>query len=86
MKDIFGNIRLHKRITMTYEKAMQLSLQVKWKTSNCGDKHCWCRVVEPIEPIPYTFDDRTVDYLIIPSGAIGKEVAEHIVLIHNSYL
>lgn len=68
----------------SYQKARQISLTVPWKIVPCfsGD-NCWCRMIQPVEPIYYN----ETDYIdIVGSGAISKEVAEHIVLIHNATL
>jgi hypothetical protein len=73
-------------LSVTYQKARQLSFKVKWKVSSCGDKDCWCAIIEPEDPIVCNFNDTTGDYIVVSSGAIDKETAQHIVLIHNSYL
>jgi hypothetical protein len=72
---------------MTYRKALNETLGVRWKIKTCvTGESCWCRMIVPEEPILY--DDAGVqdEISICPSGALDKEVAEHIVLIHNSYL
>lgn len=54
-------------------------LKKKWKTEECGTTDCWCRMIVPVNP-----DDK--DDFIIPSGSINKEIAEHIVSLHNANL
>ena len=47
---------------MTYEEAQQKALKVKWKTTPCHQgEECWCRVIEPTEPILY--DDNEEYYI-----------------------
>ena len=66
---------------MTYEEAIELAYQVKWKTSTCGQgEQCWCRIVEPEVPIIY---DKVEQIYIISMGAINKEFAEYFVELHN---
>ena len=76
---------------MTYEEAIKLAYQVKWKTSTCGQgEQCWCRIVEPeikIEYIEGKFYDGTDimnELYIIGSGGINKEFAEYFVRLHNN--
>ena len=76
---------------MTFEEAIQHSLNVPWKVSSCfvGDD-CWCRMIVPVDPIKFsqTLGDGTIkeDVLdeIIGAGTIGEETAEYIVRIHNA--
>lgn len=69
---------------MTYEEAQKESLKVKWKASPCHQGgECWCRIIEPIEPILY---DRDEEYYIVGSGSIPKLEAEHLVELHNRSL
>ena len=69
---------------MTYEEAMQKSINVKWfiKTCDVGEK-CWCRMICTEEEIK---DENGEIIYIIGSGAASKEHAEHIVKIHNDSL
>ena len=69
---------------MTYEEAQKESLKVKWKASPCHQGgECWCRIIEPIEPILY---DRDEEYYIVGSGSIPILEAEHLVELHNRSL
>lgn len=54
-------------------------LNVKWKTETCFSEDCWCKLI-----VPENSDDK--DACIVPSGAIGAEVAEYIVKLHNDNL
>jgi len=56
-------------------------LNKRWKTIECiSGKDCWCL---PVVTEDY---DKTKDDYIIGVGAVSKEMAEHIVKIHNDYL
>jgi len=65
----------------TLDEASELALQVKWKTSSCGNDTCWCRIIEPDEPILY--GENNEEFYIIGSGAVDKEFAEYFVFLHN---
>jgi hypothetical protein len=69
---------------MIYQEAQELSLKVEWKTTLCleGEK-CWCRIIEPLEPIFYDEDETLY---IAGSGCIPTIYAEHIVKLHNQSL
>ena len=55
---------------MTYEEAQKESLKVKWKASPCQQgEECWCRIIEPVEPIMYDGDE---EYYIVGSASIPK--------------
>lgn len=69
---------------MDYEQAQKESLKVKWKAVPCHQgEECWCRIIEPIEPIIY--DDKE-EYYIVASGSIAQLEAEHLVELHNKSL
>ena len=69
---------------MTYEEAQKESLKVKWKSSPCQQgEECWCRIIEPVEPIMYDGDE---EYYIVGSASIPKLEAEHLVELHNNSL
>ena len=69
---------------MTYEEAQQKALTVEWKAVPCHQgEECWCRIIEPIEPILYDGDE---EYYIVASGSIPKLEAEHLVELHNRSL
>lgn len=56
-------------------------LDKKWYIQLCTQgEDCWCRMVST-DPIS---DD--MDYMIACSGELSKEVAEHIVELHNTYI
>ena len=66
---------------MKYEEAQQKALTIKWKTTPCHQgEECWCRIIEPTEPILY---DDNEEYYIVGSGSIPKLEAEHLVQLHN---
>lgn len=61
----------------------------KWKTELCNQgESCWCRIISPVDIIHYTKEDNTKEEIdcIIHSGAVPKEIAEHIVYLHNKQL
>ena len=69
---------------MNYEQAQKESLKVKWKAVPCHQgEECWCRIIEPIEPIIY---DENEEYYIVASGSIPKLEAEYLVKLHNKSL
>jgi len=68
---------------LTYNEAIQLSLTVKWKTTPCQTKDCWCAIIEPEETIT---DKDGNEVYVCASGCVPKEYAEHIVRIHNQYV
>lgn len=77
-------------LSMTHEKAIEQSLQVRWEVRECFAKDCWCRIVVPIEPIKYTYTlsdgttrEETIDE-IISAASVNKATAEYIVRIHNA--
>ena len=72
---------------MTYQEAIEKSFTVKWKTGTCsqGEK-CWCRTVEPLEPILFEDGDTLTEYYVVRSGEMLKETAEHFVKLHNETL
>ncbi len=86
-KEYLKNVIMEKKLT--YKEAQEKALTVKWKYEPCfsGDQ-CWCRLVSPVDPIPY--DDGkggTDDFdYIIGSGSVSKIFAEHIVELHNKSL
>ena len=65
---------------MTYQEAKKKSLEVRWKTSKCGQENCWCLMIEPEHSIK---DDDGEEIYIVGSGSISKEYAEYIVRLHN---
>ena len=69
---------------MTYQEAQQEALKVEWETGICPQgEECWCRNIRPKTPIIHDNDDT---FYICNGGAIDKEIAEHIVKIHNDSL
>jgi len=70
---------------MTYEEAQQKALTVEWITSICNQgESCWCRVIEPKEPI--IWGQNNEEYYIVSSGSIPQLEAEHLVELHNKNL
>lgn len=68
---------------MTYEEALHLAIQRKWKTSTCGQgEKCWCRIVEPEEPV-YWGEDGIEQITISRSGELNQYFAEYFVELHN---
>jgi hypothetical protein len=69
---------------MTYDEAKEYSFQVPWKVSECFvGQGCWCRIIEPVEPIVFSNDEK---YEIVSDGAIDQTMAEYIVKLHNEHL
>lgn len=66
---------------MNYKEALELSLNVRWKTDTCvSGSECWCRVIRPENNI---IDEEGNEVYIVGQGSITKEHAEHIVKLHN---
>ena len=60
-------------------------LNIKWKTEPChSGESCWCRKIVPVEPI--YLGDFKEEYEIASYGSIAKDLAEHIVKLHNDNL
>ena len=70
---------------ITHQKAMDLALKTKWKTTPCTLENCWCLMIEPIETISYG-PDEIEEFYIVGGGEIHAKVAEYIVLLHNNNL
>ena len=69
---------------MNYEKAVKKAYNVKWKTSECSaGPDCWCRIIEPEEPIIYKDREILESLYIAGSGCMPKEFAVYIVRLHN---
>lgn len=56
-------------------------LNKEWKIDQCvsGGADCWCRAIVPVDPVDE--DDYIIGY-----GLISKDVAKHIVKLHNESL
>jgi hypothetical protein len=68
---------------MTHEEAYNKALEVKWKVEPCFScEDCWCRIIMPSEPINYG-PDNVEEVCIVSSASINKQMAEHIVNVHN---
>jgi len=81
--DIEKTLNINKKL-ITYEQATEISLGVKWKTSECTEgSSCWCRIIEPIIKIE---DQNDNEIYIAGSGSIPKGYAEHLVELHNKSL
>lgn len=71
---------------MTHEEAYNKATKVKWKVELCfSGEECWCRIIVPDEPIKYGPDD-VEEICIVSSASINKQMAEHIVNIHNEFI
>ena len=71
--------------TMTYQEAYDLALKSKWIATPCFvGESCWCNIITPEIPIIFGVDNDEVQ--IVSSGAINKQLAEHIVKVHNQSL
>ena len=69
---------------MTYQEAYDLALKSKWIATPCFvGESCWCNIITPETPIIFGLDD---ELKIVPSGTISKQLAEHIVKVHNQSL
>ena len=71
---------------MTYQEAYDLALKSKWIATPCFvGESCWCNINTPETPIIFGLDDDD-ELKIVPSGSISKQLAEHIVKVHNQSL
>ena len=70
---------------MTLEEAEKLSYTVKWKAGVCNSGEiCWCRTIEPIDPIFFLDElEDKVPYYIVRGGEMDKNLAEYFVKLHN---
>jgi hypothetical protein len=70
---------------MTFEEAEKLAMTVKWKTGVCiSGEICWCRTIEPIEPIFFLDTDGGKEpFFIARGGEMDKKLAEYFVKLHN---
>jgi hypothetical protein len=71
------------KLEMKFEESMTYLTTVEWKTIECDDSECWCRLIVPKEEL---FDEDNNEIYVAASGCISKEHAEHIVKIHNESL
>lgn len=68
---------------MTYTELFELVKDKPWKVTLCETgAECWCRLVTPENPI-YDGDE---PLNLISWGAVSKDVAEHLVNLHNESL
>ena len=59
-------------------------MNIKWKTEPCMvGESCWCRCIVPAHDT--TYSDGT-EVFISASGELSKDVAEHFVRLHNTWL
>jgi hypothetical protein len=69
---------------MTLQEAIEKSFTVKWQVGICSDgEQCWCRTIEPEEPILYKDEGFVESYYVVRSGRMSKKTAEYFVKIHN---
>ena len=72
---------------MTYQEAKEKAFTIKWETQTCGQgEECWCRTINPVEPILFKDGETENEYYIIGSGELNKETAEYFVKLHNQNL
>ena len=82
---------------MNFEQAREYSFLVRWKTMECfSGPQCWCRIIVPVEPIPYNDEvehfgktlvsTETEYYQVVPDGSLDKKTAEYFVKLHNEHL
>lgn len=69
-----------------YKLIQQKALTVPWKIEECSTRggKCWCALIVPVEPL--TWGESKKEYCIAPAACLDKEIAEHIVKIHNKSL
>lgn len=53
-------------------------LKAKWKTESCGEPSCWCEMI--------FLQNCEYDSCVIGCGVLPKNIARHIVNIHNEYI
>ena len=59
-------------------------IAVRWKTAVCNSgEACWCRCVVPEHDVVY---DNGMEAFIAGDGELGREIAEHVVALHNTWL
>lgn len=68
---------------MTHKQAQTRLLTIPWKVQECTITDCWCALIVPEELLT---DDEGNDLYVAASGTIPKEIAKHIVKIHNEYV
>jgi len=70
---------------MTYQEAINESLNRKWKIGTCSQgEQCWCRTITCDPPLMYEeVEGETHEFYPIGSGDVMTEVVEHIVSLHN---
>lgn len=73
---------------MDYKSAQLKSLEVLWTTEECREANCWCSAIIPKAPIIYRETDDGIDqhFYIARAGELDKEIAEHIVSVHNQHV
>ena len=59
-------------------KCSDEKIKVKWKTESCGESNCWCEMIY--------LQNCEEDSCVVGSGILHKEVARHIVSIHNKHI
>ena len=81
---------------MNFDQAREYAFTMPWKVSECFvGPDCWCRIIVPVEPIPYNdevehFGKSLVSteveyYEVVRDGTLDKETAEYIVRLHNEH-
>ena len=74
-----------KKAKKIYIKEFKDLLKYEWKVDKCTTENCWCAWITTKDPIYFKSNDKHCEEAayIAPSGAIPKELAEHIVELHN---
>lgn len=66
------------------KQIMDEQLNNKWQTIPCHTgKECWCRMIVTKDYDETTQED---DTLVCHAGALTKNVAEHVVKLHNNFI
>lgn len=62
-------------------------LDKKWKTLLCNSGNsCWCRCIATEDYDEENEHSEGMENIVAPDGCLSKEVAEHIVSLHNEQI
>jgi|LakMenEpi03Aug12_release.lakeMendotaPanAssembly.Ray.scaffolds.fasta_scaffold652304_2 hypothetical protein len=67
---------------MTYEETKLKLLTLPWKRVKCTQETCWCAGITTEQPVEFEDDE----LYVVRTGSMYKEVADHIIKIHNETL
>jgi hypothetical protein len=68
----------------SFEQVQKKALTTEWKVEPCfSGESCWCRIITLKEKILFKNGESQEEFSIIGSGAVNKELADHIVEVHN---